>query len=176
MLNDPPTIDQIRAKACAAVFGEPLIANNYRGLVAEIIVGAALEPEWQMCSGDWRGWDFEHVSSCRLEVKQSAARQTWTGARPATKPIFDIRARTGYFEGADWIADPRRLADIYVFAHHPVMDASADHRDPLQWRFYVVPANLLPAGKTNSLAVISRLANAMPWEALKATVERIRTN
>ena len=77
-----PTVDEIRAKACAAVFGEPLISNIYRGLVAEIIVGAALGSEWQFCSGDWRGWDFEHPTGCRLEVKQSAA----PAAGPAPAP------------------------------------------------------------------------------------------
>jgi hypothetical protein len=91
----PPTVDEIRAKVCAAAFGGPLVSNIYRGLVAEIIVGAALGAEWQLCSGDWRGWDFEHPTGLRLEVKQSAARQTWTGTRKATVPIFDIRTRTG---------------------------------------------------------------------------------
>jgi hypothetical protein len=156
------------------VFGNPLIANNYRGLVAEIIVGAALGSEWRMCSEDWRGWDFEHAAGCRLEVKQSAARQTWTGMRPATKPIFDIRVRTGYFEGADWVSDHRRFADIYVFAHHPVVDATADHRDVLQWRFYIVSAKCLPAGKTISLVRIAVLADPVPWTGLATAVETMR--
>src|SRR5260370_222980 len=148
MVNEPPpTADEIRAKVCAVAFGNPLVLNNFRGLVAEIIVGAALDSECVWCSGDWRGWDFEHVTGCRLEVKQSA-RQTWTGSRKPTVPIFDIRAGTGYFEGADWVADPRRFADIYVLAHHPIMDASADHRDPRQWRFHVVAAKRLPPSKT----------------------------
>lgn len=174
MTNVLPTVDEIRAKLCAAAFGEPLISNMYRGLVAEIIVGAALGPEWRLCSGDWRGWDFEHAGGCRLEVKQSAARQTWTGLRSATKPTFDIRARTGYFEGADWIADPRRFADIYAFAHHPIMDETADHRDASQWQFYVVPTKRLPIGKTISLVKVALLADAAPWEALKTTVENAR--
>jgi hypothetical protein len=170
-----PTVDEIRAKVCAAAFGSPLISNIYRGLVAEIIVGAALGSDWRMCSGDWRGWDFEHPSGLRLEVKQSAARQTWTGARKATTPIFDIRTRTGYFEGADWVADPRRFAHIYVFAHHPIMDEGVDHRDPTQWRFHVVTADRLPAGKTISLVKVALLSDAVPWIGLKAEVENVRT-
>jgi hypothetical protein len=47
-----PTVDEIRGQLCAAAFGSPLISNIYRGLVAEIIIGAALDPEWQLCSGD----------------------------------------------------------------------------------------------------------------------------
>jgi hypothetical protein len=145
-----PTADEIRARSCAAAFGDFLVSNIYRGLVAEIIVGAALGSDWRLCSGDWRGWDFEHPTGLRLEVKQSAARQTWTGTRKATVPKFDIRTRTGYFEGADWVADPRRFAHIYVFAHHPVMDASADHCDPSQWRFHVVAADRLPVVKRSA--------------------------
>ena len=54
MINPPlaiPTINEIRAQLCVAAFS-PLISNIYRGLVAEIIVGAALGCEWQLCSGD----------------------------------------------------------------------------------------------------------------------------
>jgi hypothetical protein len=170
----PPSVDQIRAKVCTAAFGGPLVSNIFRGLVAEIIVGSAFGAEWQLCSGDWRGWDFEHATGCRLEVKQSAARQTWTGKRKATVPIFDIRARTGYFEGADWVADPRRYAHTYVFAHHPIMDASADHRDPSQWRFHVVAMDRLPAFKTISLVRVALLSDAVAWVDLGAAVEIAR--
>lgn len=147
-----PTARQIRDKLCNAAFGDPLVSNIYRGLVAEIIVDTELGALWNYCGSDWRSWDFEHVDGCRLEVKQSAARQTWTRELNMAKPIFDIRARKGYFEGTDWIgvADPRRFADIYVFAYHPIMDATADHRDPLQWQFYVVPANRLPKDKRSA--------------------------
>jgi hypothetical protein len=170
-----PTPKHIRDAAAKAVFGNSLISNIYRGLIAEIIVGEALGKDWHMCSGDWRGWDFEHRDGCRLEVKQSAARQTWTGPRAATKPIFDIRARSGYFEGADWIADPRRFAEIYVFAYHPISDDTADHCDPCQWRFHVVMANGLPSGKTISLAKVASLSNQLAWENLREAVEALRS-
>ncbi len=173
-ITSVPTVDEIRAKACAAALGDPLVSNIYRGLIAEIIVGAALGSEWEMCSGDWRGWDFENRSGLRLEVKQSAARQTWTGTRKATAPIFDIRMRTGYFKGADWVADPRRFAHIYVFAHHPIMDESADHRDPRQWRFHVVATDRLPIGKTISLVKVALLCDVVPWVGLKSEVENVR--
>jgi hypothetical protein len=39
--------------------------------------------------------------------------------------------------------DRRRYADIYIRAHHPVEDLSADHRDPHQWRFYIALAAAL---------------------------------
>jgi hypothetical protein len=156
------------------VFGQPLISNMYRGLIAEIVIGAALGPKWHLCSGDWKSWDFQHVDGCRLEVKQSAARQTWTGSRKATSPIFDIRARTGYFEGAEWFPQPGRPAQIYVFAHHPVMDGSADHCDPAQWRFHIVPVPLLPIGKRISLGKVAQISVAIGWSDLSETVEQRR--
>jgi hypothetical protein len=88
--------------------------------------------------------------------------------------IFDIRARTGYFEGADWVADPRRFAHIYVFAYHPIMEESADHRDPRQWRFHVVATNRLPAGKTINLVKVALLSEAVPWIGLRAAIENLR--
>lgn len=139
-----PTVDDIRALLCAATFGGPLISNIYRGLVAEVIVGAALDPEWQLCSGDWRGWDFEHPSGLRLEVKQSAARQTWTGTRKATTSIFDIRVRIG----------------------SPIPDASPISmslriiRSPTKAQTTAILAN---GGSTWSRPVPSRLAKRSAW-------------
>ena len=165
-----PTSDRIRTRATHEAFGGPLISNIYRGLIAEIIVGEALGTDWFICSGDWRGWDYEHRDGCRLEVKQSAARQTWTGARAPSKPIFDIRARTGYFEGAEWVVDSRRLADIYVFAYHPIFDDKADHCNPHQWRFHVTMSNRLPAGKSIGLAKVASMSEQVGWENLREAV------
>ena len=170
-----PTIDEIPAKACAAAFGNALVVNTVRGFVAEIIVGAALGPEWQLCSGDWSGWDFEHVTGCRLEVKQSAARQTWAAPKKPRPPKFDIAERTGYWMGgAEWKKERGRFAHIYVFAYHPVRDDSADHRDASQWLFYVIATNRLPARKEIGLLEIKALADVVRWDALQTVVGDMR--
>jgi hypothetical protein len=74
----------IRAAAGYAAFGQPLIVNVLRGLVAETIVAEALSLEWTWCSTDYSAWDFIRSDGKRLEVKQSAARQSWAanGAKP----------------------------------------------------------------------------------------------
>ena len=46
----------------------------------------------------WDSWDFVHDTGFRMEVKQSAAAQVWSG-RTTSPPRFDIRARSGYWEG-----------------------------------------------------------------------------
>ena len=78
------------------------------------------------------------------------------------------------FEGADWVADPRRLADIYVFAYHAIFDDKADHCDPRQWGFHVTLANRLPPGKSISLAKVGSLSEQVGWEDLREAVEALR--
>lgn len=70
------------------------------------------------------------------------------------------------------MAEPGRAASVYVFAHHPVIGPEADHRDPPQWRFWVVRSADLPAGKRIGLAAVTRLADECGWDALAARVER----
>ena len=168
-----PGSNEIRAKASARAFGDQVIQNDFRGIVAETIVESALGPDWRCCSGDWLGWDFEHCDQTRLEVKQSAARQTWPAPKGVSPPRFDIRTRAGYYVGNEWHQKSGRHANIYVFAYHPVADASADHLDPKQWVFYVVPAERLPPSKTIGLARITGLASATAWEGLFAAVEQV---
>jgi hypothetical protein len=174
-----PTVAEICAKAAEIKFGGPLVVNTDRGFVAEVIVAQALGAEWRWLARDFNGWDFQHETGCRLEVKHSAARQTW-GSHKASAPSFDIKARTGYWDNdsAKWIAAPGRHDHIYVFAHHPVIDESADHRDAGQWRFYVVPTEQLeahlPAAKTIRLGQVRQLGEEVDWGDLRAGVERLR--
>jgi hypothetical protein len=167
-----PSAEDIQRKVAAAAFGRPLITNVHRGLVVEAIVAAALEPEWRWCSEDYSSWDFERRDGVKLEVKQSAARQSWAAAD--AKPSvcsFDIASRTGRWEnGVDWIAEPGRIAHLYVFAHHPVTDATADHREPAQWRFYVIATERLPNTRRLSLARLGELGTACTFEELRQTV------
>lgn len=153
------TTTMVRGRACNAAFAGPLVTNSLRGLVAEAIVASAIEPEWSWCAADWASWDFERNDGRKLEVKQSASRQTWATAASKPSPCrFDIKERTGHYIGADWHVREGRVADIYVFAHHFVCDASADHCEPDQWRFFVVAEPALPRAKTIGLTAIARLA------------------
>ena len=127
-----PSISAIKMKVADAAFGRPLITNVLRGHVVEAIVACALEPDWTWCSQDYASWDFEHPGGLRLEVKQSAARQSWATSDKPSACSFDIAERKGRWEGAVWIDEPGRAAHIYIFAHHPIAESEADHRDPEQ--------------------------------------------
>jgi len=152
--------DEVVATASRVIFGKPLVTNVYRSIVVEAMVAAVL-PEWEWCSADYMSYDFVHPNGTRLEVKQSAMKQTWQ-TRNAPRPSWDIAPRTGFWEnGTDWIARPGRNADIYILGLHDVVDATADHRDASQWRFFVIPVSQLPSTKRISLSTARSIAD--PW-------------
>ena len=162
------------AKVANAAFGKPLITNVLRAQVVEAMIALALEPDWQWCGADYAPCDFERADGLRLEVKQSAARQSWSTDKPS-RAIFDVAARTGRNEAHGWVEEYGRAAHIYVFAHHPIFDDSADHRDPLQWQFYVVPTAALPDAKQIALSTIRTLAEPVPITGLAQAVDAIAT-
>lgn len=172
-MPDIPSISQIQTKVAEAAFGRPLITNVIRGQVVEAIIACALDPEWRWCAEDYASWDFERNDGLRLEVKQSAARQSWATSQRPSSCSFDIAMRKGRWEGADWIEETGRAAHLYIFAHHPVTDASADHRDPAQWQFYVIPTSALPQTKRLSLTKAKSLTTAIGYTDLSSHVRQV---
>ena len=157
------------------VYGQPLIENAYRGDYMEYMVALALGETWRL-TPPWVSWDLEHgASRVRVEVKQSAARQTWTEPPVAKehprRPRFDITPQQGYYlnRDADWVSTPlQRQADIYVFAWHPEREEQlADHRCPEQWRFFVVSERRLPRRqKSIGLRPLGRLTDPCVYRDL----------
>lgn len=161
------------------VYGRPLIENVYRGDYMEYMVALALGETWRL-TPPWVSWDLEHgLSGTRVEVKQSAARQTWTEPPVAKehprRPRFDITPQKGYYLNgdADWVSTPlQRQADIYVFAWHPERDEQlADHRCPEQWQFFVVSERRLPRRqKSIGLRPLRRLTDPRGYGELREAV------
>lgn len=172
-MQGTPSVSDVQQKVAEAVFGRPLVTNVLRGHVVEAMIALALEPEWKWCAEDYSSWDFERGDGLRLEVKQSAARQSWAVTDKPSACSFDIAERKGRWEGATWIDDVGRSAQLYVLAHHPIADISADHRDPGQWHFYVIPTALLPATRRLSLAAARGLAPASTFSELADAVAAV---
>lgn len=167
------SISSVVEKATSATFGLPLVVNVARGQLVEAMVALALEPRWTWCSTDYSGWDFVREDGLRLEVKQSAARQSWATSKPSTAS-FDVAARTGHWEGGTrWVAGHGRAAQIYVLAYHGIYSDEADHRDAYQWEFYVLAANELPDVKTIGLKRIQALADAVGIDELSDRVNSV---
>ena len=167
-------------------YGRPLIANLYRGDYVEGLILFALGEGWKQ-TPEWSSWDLEREDGVRVEVKQSAALQSWHRSTGIKKPApyFDIAPRAGYYtdstDAAVWVGlDPEepdfiRAADLYIFAWHPENNPdTADHRRAEQWQFFVVAETLLTERhghqKTISLNPVKELATAVPYDQLAATV------
>lgn len=178
--------NQIFSSLISELFDHSIMGNLYRPHYVERMVNLGLGVGFKLVSGDWAGWDIESNEGIRIEVKQSAARQTWTDnpARDgkATKGSFDIAPRTGYYtlDGGEWVPEPGRPSHIYILAWHPVVGKSlADHRDPAQWLFFVVPSEQLPKDqKTISRTVVEKKWPSVNFEQLRQTtlsaVEQLR--
>ena len=133
---------------------------------------------------------MENNAGVRLEVKQSAALQSWykqTGIKKSS-PSFSITPKTGYYtdstDAAVWVPLPAgervRPADIYVLAWHPGRNPEvADHHNPEQWQFFVVPADKLPPKPPNvkeqkiGLTSVKGLATAVTYDRLAAEVDKV---
>lgn len=173
----------LRQKVLSTIAGRynrPIINNIHRAEYVEHLVAAVLGAEWFLpwTEGyDWAPWDLEHrPSGARMEIKQSAALQTWhthEGIRTRS-PRFDIAPRTGYWTSDSvWIDASGRPAHIYVFAWHPETDPGlADHRAPEQWLFFPIPVARLPASqKSIGLAGLRQFIEPVDFSALSATVD-----
>jgi hypothetical protein len=177
--NQPTQVtrDEVIKADFDMMFGKAPVDNAVRATLVEAMVDKALDNGWSWTSGAWASHDFKHSDGTRLEVSQSAARQIWHEAgSPPSRPSFDIAARKGAYVGSDWTPGDGRNADIYVLGHHPLTGEGAEHADPAQWVFYVVPTSKLPPPpqRTMSLSTLSNIAVAVKMDGVQPTVENMR--
>jgi hypothetical protein len=71
-------MNDVALRLAALLFDQPLIQNQFRSAFVEAMIEPYLARSgWRYVGGNWAGWDFEHKLRTRLELKQSAAWQTW---------------------------------------------------------------------------------------------------
>lgn len=150
--------EKIFKEIVSTYFDRPIMSNLARPMFVEHMIAGALKSDFKLVSGEWSGWDMETLDgSFRLEIKQSAACQVWTGRLrkngshlPPGDGQFDIAPRKAYFtdSGAKHVVKTGRYADAYILAWHGETDRDkADQRRPQDWLFYVVPTSQLPVGQ-----------------------------
>lgn len=165
----------LKSRVVSALLSAPLVNNAFRGMLVEAMLAQVLEPEWRWCSADWASHDFDRADGLKLEVKQSAALQSWH--EPRLRPNrgrFDVKARTGRYEGAHWIAEAGRAAQIYIFGWHGLTNPTvADHRDPSQWQFYALKAVDLPEQTTIALSRIATMSEAFSINEIASKIESL---
>jgi hypothetical protein len=178
---------ELAGRATTLAFDRKIMSNDARGRYVEMAIAAHLGEPYALVGGEWSGWDIEKRGRClRIQVKQSAALQPWTGritAKGNVKPgagVFDVSPATGFFDefGLRKAKVPGRHAEIHIFAWHPETDEKAvDQRDLGQWRFYVVPTASLGTRKRIAIEELeSGLATkAANMAALHAILEEMDT-
>lgn len=153
------------------MFDVPVMQNNLRGLWVEVMICELLGCEWQHTGNDWAAWDLEGPGGMRIEVKQSAKKQSWGPSK--NLPRFSIAAAKGHYpDGKTYIENTSglRFADIYIFAWHE----GEDQRRISEWQFFVLDEGRLPPyQKSLSLSGVQKLTAAVVAPELREAVERL---
>lgn len=90
------------------MFDVPVMQNNLRGLWVEVMVCELLGSKWQHTGNDWAAWDLEGPRGTRIEVKQSAKKQSWGASK--NSPRFSIAAAKGHYpDGKTYIENASGL-------------------------------------------------------------------
>ena len=148
-----------------------LVSNATRGVLAEYIVARAVGIPTEGVRDQWAPYDLETRDGIKLEVKSAAYIQSWSQQR-----FSDIRF--GPKKTLSWApetnthdTEPRRKADVYVFA----LLKHKDHYtiDPLnldQWTFFVLPTAELDEREDSqqsiSLPALEKLASPVNFDEL----------
>ncbi len=158
------------------LFDVPLIQNDLRGLYAEHLIAELLGDEWNAVGSAWAGWDLEHEDGTKIEVKSSAAKQSWEPSKNGKSlPAFNIKASKFHWrDGSSRLKSDGRLAQIYIFAWHGNDTKDADQWDADQWEFFVVPTDMLPDQKSISLGPLKHLVRSVKHKELLGKVDNIR--
>jgi len=155
-----------------------LLSNAQRGVLAEFIVGQALDADLSQPRVEWDAYDLKTRKGVLIEVKSSSYLQSWHQEK-LSRISFSIRkakawdARTGKSE-----IDPTRPADVYVFALLAHKDKNTV--DPMkleQWRFFVVSTKVLNKRERSqhsiTLPSLQKIAPELKYSELRAEIESI---
>jgi len=141
-----------------------VVGNTMRGILAEYIVGQALNAQGirDGVREEWATFDLTDTNGVPVEVKSAAYIQTW--AQKTLSAIsfkypktYDYDPDTG-----EQSATKTRHAQVYVFALLKNQDqASIDPLDMDQWEFYVVPTKTLDERQRSQDSITLRSLQAI---------------
>ena len=174
-----PTRDQIIGMVAEKIFTPRILNNSHRGDVVEMMVLAALGPEWKFVGLGWHPWDLQRGSGpnrVRIQVKQSAALQLW-GATKRLGITFGWSKKPPSYFARDNAGEEIELegwfCDVFVVGIHQSTDpATVDQVDPRQWKFLVISSSDIPA-RCNSMILAKALTkwDLVSWTGIGPAVE-----
>ena len=159
-----------------------VVSNTTRGILAEYIVGRALD-----CIKDddvrdeWGAYDLMTQSGVRVEVKSAAYIQSWHQSK-LSKINFVVPKTFGWNRETNKLdTEKKRQADVYVFALLLHKDKkSINPLDISQWEFYVLPTKVLDQKERRqhsiTLASLKKLSASVLFVDLYQAVEKSAVN
>ncbi len=159
-----------------------IVSNSTRGILAEYIVGKALE-----CIKDddirdeWGAYDLITQGGLRIEVKSAAYVQSWQQSR-LSKISFNVPKTSGWDrETNKFDKEKKRQADVYVFALLSHKDKkTVNPLDISQWEFFVLPTKVLDERERSqhsiTLPSLKKLTNSVSFFELGQAVDKAKMN
>jgi len=136
-----------------------LRSNAVRGVLAEYLVGLALDVDMTVGREEWAPWDLVTPSGIKVEVKCGAYVQAWQpSGEPSPVRYSGLLARSWIAGTAGSYTDlPDVRADVYVFALNICRDPDLyAPLDPTLWEFRVVAGGAVRDWQQRSVG-LSRL-------------------
>lgn len=134
-----------------------LLSNATRGRFAEFIVALALGISFDKIRDEWGAFDLLTPEGIKVEVKSAAYVQSWHQNKLSTISFRVPKTRAWNAETNIQELEPRRQADVYVFAVLAHIDQTTI--DPLnvnQWEFYVLPSTVLDSRTRSQQSITLR--------------------
>ena len=157
-----------------------IVSNSTRGILAEYIVGKALE-----CIKDddirdeWGAYDLITQGGLRIEVKSAAYVQSWQQSR-LSKISFKVPKTFGWDKETNkFDKEKKRQADVYVFAllFHKDKE-TVNPLDISQWEFFVLPTKVLDERERSqhsiTLPSLKKLTDSVSFFELGQAVEKAK--
>jgi hypothetical protein len=117
--------------------------DTTRGILAEFIVGKALEVETEFRIS-FSNFDLRTPDGVRVEVKSSAYLQSWKQKKLSQIRFSGLSARSYDEDAVRFGTEPEIRADVFVFAIQTCKEPEAyDPLDIDQWEFYVAAADAI---------------------------------
>lgn len=139
--------------------------NTLRGVLAEYLVGLALDVVGDKVRVEWDPFDLTTGDGVHVEVKSTAYLQSWVQKSPSILR-FSV-SETSAWDSASgaWGTGARRQSDVYVFCAFMARDPDiANPLDTRQWDFYVAPTRRLneELGNQKSISLSELLRRVKP--------------
>ena len=152
-----------------------LISNITRGILAEFIVGIAINsPDLQYPRAPWDPYDLELRDGTRIEVKSASYLQSWE-QKNFSKIQFDVRSHIVLGQKQK---QKKRQSDVYVFCLLKCKDkAKINPLNLDQWEFYIIRTSTLnhSLGKYASkisLDRVKRLGILADFKGIKKAIKQ----